>query len=820
MVSLIAFFRSFWQDLRYTLRQLRNAPVYALTAVLTLALGLGAATAMLAIVDSVLIRPVALPHAERLFSLARVIPTGQPDGFTFTDFDSLRAGVHSIEAFAGQASLIGPVTTPDGTRIADVVQVEPDFFRVPGVSARFGRVLTAQDAHAQAAVVNDSFWQNRLGGSHRAIGALIRVNSRAYTVIGIMPPGFSFPSTGGSEAVYLPLTLNAKGEEVHGFTNVGMTARLKPGVSPATALAEAQAIFAHAARPDPQNRGRMILRPYRDMITGDVQPALLALLGACALLLLIACVNAANLQIARAANRTGEISVRAALGATRGRLLRQLATESVVVSLLGAALGLVLADAVIHGVRTAYALQFPRFNELTLHPAVFAACAFLAVLTGILAALAPAWSVVRTGAGLAVTQAGRITRRSRVPSALIAVELALTCALLVTAGLFLRTFRALEQAPLGFDPHHVTEVTLIPLNPQEPGLALKQTYTRLLSRFATLPGVEAAATQTSLPFTNFNLSMTNTFKIAGRPANQTEQTDSSIVNSGYTRVLQVRPLQGRAFTASDAEGSQPVCMVNEPFVRRYLQGRRVLGAVFEFTSDATDGTDNRLVKTPLTIVGVLPDQVTGRNLANRSVPTVYLPFAQFPKTTPMTQFLLGLAPQFAVRSSLPQAALERELRAALKEAAPDMAEMQIASMEESIANSLTRQKLALRLAGGFGLLALLLAAVGIYGVLASSVAQRTREIGIRIALGAARGQTVLLVFRQAAWMVLFGLGAGLLCAWPAGRAVKAFLYGVTPLDPLSLGLAVFALLLVCAAAAAVPASRAARVDPVIALRSE
>jgi len=812
--------QTLWHDLRYTLRQLRNAPSYALTAVLTLALGLGAATAMLAVVDSVLIRLVALPHPEQVVSF-ELKSHGGSMSFTNKDFEALRTGAKSFSAIASFGTFPSPVTTHAGTRMTEIVSATPQIFSVAGVRPHLGRVLSESDSHASVAVISNEFWNGVLGRNPHVIGSTLKVKDHVATVIGVMPPGFAFPQSFKGEMLYVPLTVDKDGKDEHGFSGWRLIGRIKPGVTLAGALAEANAILSHSSKETDQNHGpQFILRTFSKAATGYEQPALLALLGACALLLLIACVNSANLQIARAIVRNNEMSIRAALGAGRARLLQQIVVESVTVSLIGATIGLLLAYATLHGARTAYGMQFARFDELTLRPSIFAACALLAVGSGVLAALAPAWSTIRSAGNPTFSQASRVTRRSRLSFTLVAVEIALTCVLLVTAGLFLRTFHALQQAPLGFDPQHVTEMTLMPLNPQEPTQALKLTHERLLTRLAALPGVQAAATQTSLPFSSFNLSLTRTFKVAGRPENKQEEADISLVNAEYVRTMGIHLRAGRSFSASDTAGSQPVCMLNEAFVRHFLQGQRVLGKTFEFVSDATDGTDNRVLKTPFIVIGVMPDQISNQSLAERPDPRVFIPFSQFPADVPKAKFMFGLAPQFAVRSSLPQATLEREIRAALKDTAPDMAEMQISPLDKSIADSLRNQQLALRLASGFGLVALLLAAVGIYGVLAYSVAQRTREIGIRMALGCTRAGTLRLVAGQAAAMALAGLALGLAAAWPAGRAVRAFLFGVPPFDPLTLILAALLLLLVCTAAAAIPAYRATQVDPIEALRTE
>ena len=809
------------QDLRYALRQLRRAPGFALVAIFTLALGIGATTAMLAVVDSVLLRPVALPHAERLVTLSRMIKGQRADNFVFKDLDALGT-VKSFEAVGGYGSFPTPVATAAGTKVTQVVSPVAGFFRVAAVGARMGRVLTADDAGRPVAVVNDEFWREALHADPHVVGSSVKVGARLVTIVGVLPESFIFPQYSKGPALYVPAMVDAKSKDEHGFDSTMVVARLKPGVTMAAALAEAKAVYAHAPVPpgEENDRGELLLTPYSRSVTSNEQPALLALLAACGLLLLIACANSANLQIARGATRTGEMSVRAALGAGRARLLRQIVTESVTVSLLGAGCGLVLAQLILEAARHFYGEQFPRFDELALHPAAYLGCTLLAVIAGVLAALAPAFSTMRRAGTLNASQLTRVTGGTRLSGLLVATEIALTCVLLTTAGLFLRTFRALEQVPLGFDPHHVTEISLMPLNPQEDLGAVKQTYDRVLDRLGAMPGIEAAATQTSPPFANFTLSMTGSLHRAGQPKQKHDEISISLVSAAYTRTMGVPLLQGRAFTDADGSSAQTVAVVNEAAVRRFLSGTRVIGQQVEFGNDSTDGTDGRFIKTPITIIGVIPDEVTSGEMGAKQEPLLLLNYKQFPTGNNGARFLMSLAPQFAVRSSLPQATLEREIRTALKDAAPDMAEMNIGPVDQSIAGAMNHRRLGLRLASGFGAIALLLAGVGIYGVLAYSVAARTREIGIRMALGSTRERAMRLVLRQAAVMVALGLVAGVAGTWPAERAVRSFLYGASTMDPLTLGLVTLLLLAVCALAAAVPAYRATQVDPIEALRAE
>ena len=623
--------QTLWNDLRYALRQLRRSPGFALVAILTLALGIGATTAMLAVVDSVLLRPVALPHADRLVDLERMIKGQRAVNFLFKDLDAF-AAVKSFDAVGGYGSFPTPVALPAGTRVTQVVSVSGGFFRVAGASAQLGRLLSAEDAHRPTAVITDAFWRDTLHGDPHVVGSSVKVSARLLTIVGVLPAGFAFPESFKGPAIYVPVTLDAQGKDEHRFTSTQIVARLKPGVSMTAALAEARSVYAHVpvTPGHDEDRGDLLLWSHSKTITGDEQPALLALLGACGLLLLIACANSANLQIARGATRVGEMSVRAALGAGRARLLRQIVTESVTVSLLGALLGLVFAQLAIVAATHTYAARFARFDELALHPAAYLGCTLLAVGAGVLAALAPAWSTMRRAGTLNASQPTRVTGSTRLSGLLVAGELALTCVLLTTAGLFLRTFRALEQVPLGFDPHHVTEISLMPLNPNEDIGAVQQTYGRVLDRLGGLPGIEAATTQTSLPFSNFTLAITGSLHRAGHPKQKHDAIDISLVSAGYTRTMGVPLLKGRGFTEADGASAPVVAIANEAAVRLFLGGTPVLGQQVEFGNDSTDGTDGRFIKTPITIIGVIADQVTSREMGDSQGSLRLLNYRQYP----------------------------------------------------------------------------------------------------------------------------------------------------------------------------------------------
>jgi putative ABC transport system permease protein len=552
-----------------------------------------------------------------------------------------------------------------------------------------------------------------------------------------------------------------------------------------------------------------------------VQKPLWALLGAVGVLLLIACANAANLQIGRAASRMEEMQIRSALGASFARLTQQLLAESLIVSFAGAALGGGIAWIAVAAVRQGYGEQFARFNELAVHPAAIAGGILLAIAVGVAATLAPMMSVRRQTRDQGLRAGTRTaTRAGRLPGILVSVQVALTCVLLATCGLFARTFHALEQVKLGFDPRGITTLVLMPEDQHQNPQVSREIDRRLLQRFAGLPGVESVTLQSALPFSNFDVSMDGTTDVEGRAWQQGDEAWYSFVSTNFVRTSGIRLLRGRALTPQDETGGGTITvLVNEAFAQKYFAGRDPVGAWIKFHRDHGDSdTDIPFLQT-MNVVGEVENELQGGNLGAPYQPMVYIDYLQLPKESFLGE-VFSMAAQFAVRSNLNKDVLAKELRAAMQQEAPQMAEMSLGSMEESIAASLYQRRLALRLAGGFGMLALALSAVGIYGVLAYAVTLRRKEIGVRMALGASRQRVTGMVMRQAGMMVLFGLVPGIAGAWAAGYAVRSFLFGVKVLDPATLAAVAVVLLVVSIAAALVPALRAAMVNPIEALRFE
>jgi putative ABC transport system permease protein len=805
-----------FQDLRFALRSLRRAPGYAAAVILTLALGLGSVATMLAVVDSVLLRPVSLPHPRQLVMIyGQTGQEGVQGELSYDQIETLRRHAHSFTGVAGYVSVVKAIGTPDGVRWALLSDITPDFFHVLGVQPERGRLLNADDATRPVVLVSYDFWRDRLHADPHVLGSAIRISGTPRTIVGVLPQGLEFPFGTGAPVVYTPISLRAKAHGVL-FTGAALVmARMKPGVSISQALAETRTLLTPHDKTGIQSRV-VTVRSLTRFIAGGLEKPLLALLGGVVILLLIACANAANLQIARATERLPEMQVRSALGASFSRLLQQLLIESLVVSLAGALLGAILAVAATAAIRAAYAERFARFSELAVRPSVLATMTLLALLAGLLASLAPAFSIRRRTVAAATQRT--VTPRNRVSGLLVALQIALTCVLLVTCGLFVRTVRALRQIPLGFDPHHVTTLVLMPQDSHQSPVVLRQTATRLLERFQALPGVQAAAMQTTLPFSNYSFSMNGTTDISGRAFHKDDTAFYTVVSSSFVRASGIHLLRGRSFEPQDDSSANILVLVNQAFVRKFIPGRDPLAVTLRMHRDPGDKDSDLPLTQPLTVIGVVQNELQGP-LGSTFEPMVYLDDQQLPAGSSFLQ-LFGYMSQFAIRSTLPQDVLDKEIRAAMQQVAPDMAEMQLNSMEEDIQNSLGERRLALRLVSGFGAMALLLAAIGIYGLLAYAVTLRRREIGIRMALGSTRSGVTRLVLHQAARMVLWGVIPGIAGAWAAAHAVRSFLFGVTALDPLAIATAAAVLALTAGLSAAIPAWRAARVHPMEVLRVE
>jgi putative ABC transport system permease protein len=792
-----------WQDLRYALRTFAKQPTFALTAILTLALGIGANAAIFGVVNSVLLRPLPFPEPDELAVLWGHYPDFGRTSTSAPDFRDWREGIAAFEhlsAFTqGSINLAGG-GEPEQVRGA---RVTANFFQTLGVAPALGRTFVDgedREGAPDVAVIGDGLWRRRFAADPAMVGRAITINDRPFTVAGVMPPGFT---SGGEDELWIPLDVENPGYPRRGefLTVIG---RLRPGATVAQAQSQLDAVVRRLAQQYPETNASIqgeVVSMQADLVR-EARPALLIFTGAVALVLLIACANVANLLLARASARQREVAVRLALGASRGRLVRQLLTESVLLAVIGAAAGLVLAAWALDALRASGTTFVPRLTEIRIDWMVAGYSLALAVGTGILFGLAPAVRLVSAHglpAALKEGARGATAGGLRLRNALVLGEAALAIVLLAGAGLLLRSFVRLNQVDMGFDPRGVLTYELILPTARYPDEAtLVPMIDRLVERTRGIPGVNAVAVSSDLPLESTNYL---TFDLEGRV-----DTDGSgdlqpfRVTPEHFAVLGIPLRSGRLLAESDDASAPAVAVVNEELVRRFLGGQDPIGRRIQ----VSDGADSAA-----TIVGVVGD-VAQEGVSAAPYAQVYQPIAQGPTRSV----------RVAIRTAGEPLAIANQARAALAAVDPQLPLTKLRTMEDRLAGSLTQPRVSMAVLGVFALLALVLAAIGIYGVLSYAIARRTREIGIRIALGAQPGDVRRLVIgqgmRPVVGGVLLGVGGALLLT----RLMQGLLYGVSPSDPGTLAGVALLLSAVALFATWLPARRATRVDALEALRSE
>ena len=788
------------RDLRYAIRNLRRNPAFTLIALAALAIGIGANTAVFTIVESVLLRPLPYRQPSRLYTVRPMPRTPNPFVMgTMSDpgFLALRStasGFAQLAAFDFQ--------TWNGTGIGDPVaihgaEVTANFFTVLGVQPQLGRGFDANEqsadtARAGVAVLGNRFWRRHFNAESSALGKSIVLNGLPYTVIGIMPAGFDPPTE-----LWIPAVLDPANHHI-AFRNV--FGRLAPGVTAARAQAELDTITAHDDVVD-------VIAPLRDSVVGQARPALLIFLGAVGCVLLIACVNVANLLLSRASSRRREIAVRISLGAGRWRLLRQLLTESALLGVAGGALGLIVAAWGVEAlVQLAPAGRIPRLDEIRLDGWVLAFNMGVALATGILFGLAPAIQLSRACAAWNWRDAGSrgSARAGTLRSVLVMAEVALALVLLIGAGLLVRSFQKLRTANLGFRPENVMALS-VELNGQAYASAARihQFDTDVLDRISRLPGVTAAGLVNWLPMSDALVQ--GDFKLAGRPVPPDVIVAKPAVTPGYFGAMGIPLSRGRAFDAHDTLQSTPVAIVDESFARRFWPDQDPIGKSISFADHPQSGDW-------MTVIGVVKD-IRQENPAAAHL-TVYQPMAQVQAAF----FLQDVS--FVVRAHANPVNLAPALRAQIWSVDRGLPIRAMAAMPDLIYASTAEPRFQTRVLAAFSTLAFLLAMLGIYGVMAYAVTQRTREIGIRMAVGARRAHILRLVLAHSARLIAGGLLLGLAGAWAVTRVLKNLLFEVTPADPLTFAAVSLLLAAVALLACYLPARRAAAVDPLVALRYE
>jgi putative ABC transport system permease protein len=794
------------REIRFALRSLRRQPGFALVAILTLSLGIGANTAIFTVVDGVLLRSLPYPDSERIVALWETGPKGgkaHVSKLNFLDWKSQSRSFSSMAAYSGVWG--GPETVTGGTRAerAWTVRISEDFFDVLRVRPAVGRGLAAADhlpGAVPSAVVSHAFWTRSLASRKDLDGLLLHLSGRSYRVAGVMPRGFRFP---GETDVWVPSVL-ARDDSGRSAHNYRVIARLAPSASLESARTEMRLISSRLERQYPDSNREVFasVERLRDDLAGSARPALLVLLAAVAALLLIACANVASLSLARAVGRRREFAIRSAIGAGRWRLARPLLAEALLLSVAGGIAGIAIAALVVRGI-LAGGGSLPRSGEISLDYRAIAFTAALCLATALISGLAPALRLAATRPQAALSEGGRSGdggARQRLRGALVAGEVALTMILLVGAGLLLASFRNLLLVPPGFDSDGVLAAeTSLPLDAR--GVPDRRAGRALLAEVGSVPGVESVGAISSLPISGANIS--GTFVLDDAAGTQ-GKAGYRIVAPGYIETLRIPVVEGRALTDHDDERAPQVGTVNQALAARFFPGRSPVGRRIRMT-----GMDS-FTDTWLTIVGVTGD-VRSLGLTSPPQPEISVSYLQRPDRA----FNLSIV----IRAPGDPARVAAAIRDRAQAVNPDVA-FDFVALNDVVSHSVAARRDTLVLVGAFAALALLLAVVGLYGLVSYTVSQRTREIGVRVALGARSVDVIGLVLRQGTRLAGAGALAGAAGALGASRLMRALLFGVGPSDP-----AVYAavgLLLVGATAAAswIPARRAARVDPVVALRAE
>ena len=803
----LALLDSLQQDAKYAVRSLRKSPGFTTVAVLSLALGIGANTTIFTFVNAVLLRPLPYPESHRIVIL-RERPLASEGTVNVHPFNFLqwRARARSFEALALVQTPPLTVMGSSGAEQVGRAETTPELFRVFGVSPALGRTFTDEEmrpGHAGVVILGHGFWQRWFGGDPRVLGRQLTVRDGALTVVGVAPPGIRIGLL--EPEAYTPLAIDPANPEAIGARSFQCYGRLRAGVSVDRARADMNVIAHALEREYPLDRGYgVFVSGLQDYLVKDARPALRLLMGVVATVLVIACANLAGLLMARGGSRRGELALRASLGASRGRLVSQLVVESLTLACCGGLAGLVLAYWATQTLLTltAGAVSVGTIEPIRLDATCLVFTVLLSIVTALVFGLMPALRASQVEPHASIRQDSRATadrRQHRMRGVLVASEVALAVVLLVGAGLLLRTLSNLVRVDIGFQPTGTLTANLFlpDRSPKERIEALD----RILERVESLPGVTAAGTIQFLPLSGANCG--TGFHHDGEPPDDPSMapsTECSLVSRGYFLAIGIPLLDGRVFDKRDRRSSPRVVIVNQTFARRYFPDGRALGRrVLVHWSDSA----------PAEIVGVVGD-VRHNGLTSEPAPTVFLLHAQTP----------GYITNLVVRTTLEPKAQAAAVRRAIQEVDPTQGVTLGKTMEEYVSDALARPRLYAALVGCFAALAVVLAVVGVYGVIAYVVTQRTHEIAIRLALGAARGKVFGDLFRQGAVLVLTGLAFGIVAASSLRRVVSTFLFGVTAGDPASYAIAAAAFAIVALASVAVPSCRGSRIEPIAALRCE
>ena len=803
-------------DLRYAVRGLLKKPLFAVLTVLTLALGIGANAAIFSVVNGVLLRPLPYPHPERLMMVWIYNPR---QGFdkdvapypTFADWRGQSRSFEQLAAYFGASVSLTGVGDPAQLRGA---RVTPSFFPTMNVQPALGRWFTEEDAkagHERVVILEHGLWERRFGSDRSIVGRTIQLSGRPYEVVGVMPAGFQFPEDATVWVPLAPVDPYKRLMESRGSFWLNVIGRLRAETPRAAAQGEMDTIARRLEQQYPHSNGGQGARltPLHEEIVGDVRRALLVLLGAVGCVLLIACANVANLLLTRATGRQKEIAIRAALGAARTRILRQLLTESLVLALAGAAAGLLLATWSVAALQRVAPTNIPRLTSIAIDLPVVIFTLAIGLATGLIFGMAPAWQSASASQSEALKEGGRSggegSRGRRVRHALAVIEVAVALVLLIGAGLLARSFAAITRTDLGFNPRNVLALAIeLPRQKYADGRRIVQFYEQLTERLAVLPGVRSVGVGSSVLLGR--LPNSSTLVVEGRPVPRDAvniPVPFDTVTNGYFTTLGIPLTRGRLFGPEDTATAPMRVIVNEAFVHRFFPFEDPLGKRVTFNNPQDKNVQW------LTIVGVVAD--TRRGGVDRP------PWAEL-------YFSLQQAPDsrltVLVRTAGDPIAAARAAQEQVWAVDPGQPVTSIRTVEQLVARVQANRRFTMLMLGGFALVALVLATVGIYGVIAYSTAQRTQEIGIRVALGAARADVLRMVLIDGLRIAVIGSVIGLGAAAGMSRLLSGLLFGVSAHDPATFAALPLALLIVAALASWIPARRALAVEPITALRAE
>ena len=806
------------KDIRYGVRGLLKHPGFTAIVVVTLALGIGASTAIFSVVDSVLLRRLPYRTAERIVAIQEYGKDGKRGQSTSANFLDWRAQNTVFEHLAAIKTTTANLALSDHAERIDLAQTNAEFFDVFGITPQYGRLFISSDeqaGHEPVVIVSNTLWQRRFGSDPSLVGKPITLDGTNYTVIGIAPPGFQYPDK--TELWLPPLRLVPElfpGQDVTQTRRMGYLAAvalLKPGVSQQQAAGEMETITARLRQqyPDTNNTRFNRVVSLHEHVVGDTNKLLWLLLGAVTFVLLIGCANVANLVLASGASRQKEIAIRTALGASRWRVMRQLFTESTILALAGGAAGLLVAFWGLAAIRKLLPADFPRLNEIHIDLRILGFTFVASVLTGILFGLVPALQISRPDVQETIRETGRgvsgSRRQNRFRQALIVVEVALSVVLLVGAGLLFRSFMRLQSVNTGFSSEQVLTARLTPSGPNyRTNAEGMRFYNQVIEKLSTVPGVQAAGIINTLPL---DKGPTSGFRVEGRPVTTPDKWPSvnyRVVSPNYFNAMSVPVLQGRAYTDRDNENAPLVMIVNEKLVQQIFPGENPIGKRITFGN-----VDNNQQPVWWEIVGVVANV---RSLELREEPSPELYFSSFQDLWP--------AMSLVVRTNVEPSSLSGSLRQVVNEVDKSVPVSSVKTMDHVVSESITQPRFNLFLLGLFSTVAMLLSAAGIYGVTAYSVTQRTHELGIRLALGAQVGDVLKMILGQGMAVIGIGVGIGLVAAFGLVRLLRSLLFGVGENDPLTFAAITLGLLLVALLACYIPARRATKVDPLVALRYE